>query len=307
MEFSFLYPRFLLLLLLIPFFLFVYFFSLVYNKKKALLYANFEAMERFYDIEFFSKNFMALYLNIAILVLIVFSISGMAVSFEAPTSSFVHVIAIDSSGSMGADDVFPNRFGAAKIGAKEFVDLMPLGTRIGVISFSGDSKVLNLPDTNKFKVKAAIDEAYFGEVPGTNIYNALITANKLFKDDKLKSVVLISDGQSNVNDAPSIIEYIKENGLVVNTIAVGTTSGGRTDLDVISKLDEDFLKSLAFNSGGRYFLVTNKDAMKRSIEAIAGIKSRKVTIDLSFYFLLAALALFTISWILHNLRFKVVP
>ena len=30
---------------------------LIYNKKKAVLFGNFEAMERFYDIEFFSKNF----------------------------------------------------------------------------------------------------------------------------------------------------------------------------------------------------------------------------------------------------------
>ena len=61
MELLFLYPKFLMLLLLVPFFIFVYFFSIAYNKKKAVLFANFEAMERFYDVEFFSKNFLALY------------------------------------------------------------------------------------------------------------------------------------------------------------------------------------------------------------------------------------------------------
>ena len=46
MGLSFLYPKFLALLLLVPFFVFVYFFSIVYNKKKASVFANFEALER---------------------------------------------------------------------------------------------------------------------------------------------------------------------------------------------------------------------------------------------------------------------
>ena len=66
MELVFLYPKFLAFLLLIPLFVFVYFFSLIYNKKKAIVFSNFEAMERFYDIEFFSKNFLALYLNLIV-------------------------------------------------------------------------------------------------------------------------------------------------------------------------------------------------------------------------------------------------
>ncbi|RMD46046.1 VWA domain-containing protein [Candidatus Pacearchaeota archaeon] len=307
MEFTFLYPRFLFLLFLVPFFLFVYFFSLIYNKKKALLYANFEAMERFYDIEFFSKNFMALYINLLVLVLLIFAIAGMGVSFKADSSTYSYVIAIDTSESMGADDLSPNRLEAAKAGAKWFVDLLPVGTEIGVISFSGDAKVLHVLSTNKEKVKAAISEASFGRIPGTNVYNAIISANKLLKDKRFKSVVLFSDGQSNVNDAPSIIEYLKRNEIVVNSIAVGTKEGGVSTLKVISKLDEDFLKSLAFNSGGQFFLVSNRDKMSRAIDKIANLKNKTVHLDLSFYLLLAAVVLFSISWILHNLRFRVVP
>ena len=76
MEFLFLYPRFLLLLVLVPFFVFIYFFSLVYNKKKAVLFGNFAAMERFFDIEFFSKNFMALYFNVGVLILLILALAG---------------------------------------------------------------------------------------------------------------------------------------------------------------------------------------------------------------------------------------
>jgi len=307
MEFTFLYPQFLLLLLLVPFFIFVYFFSFLYNKKKALVFANFKAMERFYDIEFFSKNFLALYLNVGILVLLILAIAGTSITFGADTSSFAHMILVDTSESMEADDISPNRLQAAIAAAERFLHLLPLGTEVGLISFSGDAKVLHSIDTSKVKVQSSLQEVMLGEIPGTNIYNALVTANKIFGDLQLKSILLISDGQSNVQDAPQIINYIEQNRLVVHVLAVGTKEGGITNQNVLSKLDEDFLKAISFNSGGGYFLAEDEETLKNAIDEIVQLTNREVSLDLTFYFLLAALLLFTLHWVLHNLRFRVVP
>ena len=307
MELTFLYPRFLLLLLLVPFFIFVYFFAIMYNKKKAVLFANFEAMERFYDMEFFSKNFIALYVNLLVVVLLVFSLAGTAVSFDADTSEFAYVIAIDTSSSMGASDVTPSRLVVAKEEAKAFVDLLPVGVEIGVIGFSGDASVLQEMDSSKIKSKMALDEIDFGVIQGTNIYNALISANKMFGLRQRKSVVLISDGQLNVGDAPQIIRYMNRNNLVVNTIAVGTTEGGLTQFDTVSKLDEDFLKSLAFNSGGEFFRVEDSSELENSLKTLVYEVNKEVEMDLSLYFLLTAIIIFTVLWVLYNLRLKVVP
>ena len=57
-SFLFLYPKFLFLLLIVPLFVVIYFFGILYNKKRAIVFANFQAMERIYDIEIFSKNFL---------------------------------------------------------------------------------------------------------------------------------------------------------------------------------------------------------------------------------------------------------
>lgn len=307
MEFVFLYPKFLLLLLLVPFFVFVYFFSLIYNKKKAILFANFEALERFYDVEFFSKNFSALYINLGILILLIFSLAGTSIMLDVDTSSFSYVIAVDTSGSMATTDVVPDRLIAAKEEAKNFVDLLPFGVEVGVVGFSGDAIVYQALDTSKIKTRMAIDELDFGTVQGTNIYNALISANKLFDSKQLKSVILISDGQLNVGDAPQIIKYINRNNLIVNTIAIGTEEGGTSGTDVISKVDEDFLKSLSFNSDGQFFRVKDVDEMSQSFSDLVDEIHKDVEIDLTFYLLLVAVVLFTILWILHNLRFKTVP
>jgi Ca-activated chloride channel homolog len=304
---SFLYPKFLMLLLLIPLFIFIYFFSLIYNKKKAMLFANFEAMERFFGMEFFSKNFLALYANLAILILIILTIAGMAVSFDVDTSAFSYVVAIDSSGSMETADIFPSRLGAAKISAKGFVDSLPVGVEVGVIGFSGDAQVLQELDVSKVKSKMAIDNVERGSVSGTNIYNALIAANKLFEGRQMKSVVLISDGQLNVGDAPQITRYASRNNLIINTIAIGTVRGGITEYNTISKVDEDFLKALAFNSGGEFFRATDRDDLESSFSELIRETNKEVTIDVSLYLLIFSLILFTITWVLSSFRFKTIP
>lgn len=307
MEFSFFYPQFLVMFFLVPFFVLVYFFSVMFNKKKAVVFSNFEAMERFYDVEFFSRNFIALYVNLGILIIFVLALSGLAVSFDVDTSSFSYVVLIDSSGSMATNDVFPSRFEAAKGEAKNFVDLLPVGVEVGVIGFSGDSVVYHEMDSSKLKVKLAIDNINYGVIQGTNVYNALINANKIFGNEQAKSVILISDGQLNVGDAPQIIRYINRNNIVVNTIAIGTEEGGTTEFDTVSKVDEDFLKSLAFNSGGQFFRVTEVDGFGESFETLVRETNKPVTVDLTVYLLLIGIILFTILWVLHSFKFRVLP
>jgi len=167
--------------------------------------------------------------------------------------------------------------------------------------------VLQTLDTSKLKLKMALDSVDYGMIQGTNIYDALIASNKLFDLRQMKSVILISDGQLNVGDAPRIIRYINRNNLIVNTIAVGTEEGGVTEFDTISKVDEDFLKALSFNSGGEFFRVKDVGDLDSSFNSLVEETNKEVTIDLSFYLLLVAIFMFTILWILYNLRFKVVP
>lgn len=307
MELVFLYPKFLSFLLLVPLFVFVYFFGLMYSKKKSMVFSNFHAIERFYDVELFSKNFLALYVNLAILVLLVLSLAGTGVSFTADTSVFSYVIAIDSSSSMSSDDVFPSRLDAAKSGAKRFVELLPVGVEVGILEFAGDAKVLQVLDSNKFKTNIAIDSVKYSDVQGTNIYNALIGADKLFEDRQLKSVILISDGQLNVGDVSKVIKYISRNGLTVNTVAVGSEEGGVTGFNTISTVDEDILKSLAFNSGGEFFRVKDVRDFDLLFDTLMNTMEAEVTVDLSFYFLIGAILMLTLLWVLYNFRFRVVP
>ena len=250
---------------------------------------------------------MALYINLFVLALLIFSLAGTAISFNADTSEFAYVIAIDTSSSMGTSDVAPSRLVVAREEAKKFVNSLPVGVEIGVIGFSGDAEVMQVLDSSKIKANMALDEIDFGTIYGTNIYNSLIAANKIFGLRQRKSIVLMSDGQINVGDAPQIIKYINRNNLIVNTIAVGTEEGGLTEFDTVSKVDTDFLKSLAFNSGGEFFRVEDAAELEASFNRLIVETNKEITIDLTFYLLLSAIIIFTILWVLYNLRLKVVP
>jgi Ca-activated chloride channel homolog len=307
---NFLYPNYLWFLLLVPFFVFIYFFGLSYNKKKAFVFSNFQAIERFYGIEFFAKNYLAMYLNICIVILMVLSLAGMGIDFTASTSAYSYVILIDTSGSMSATDIDPSRFEVAKETAKAFVDSLPLGVSVGVVGFSGDALVYQELVADKGKIKAGIENIEYGKVEGTNIYNAIITADKEFDkfvNDKMRSVILISDGQINVGEAPQILSFADRNELIINTIGVGSEEGGVSKYNTISKADVDFLKSIAFDSGGSFFRVETTDDFSESFDLLIERVLDKITIDISVYLLIAAVLLFVLNWVFHNLRLKVFP
>ncbi len=136
MEISFTHPYYLFLLVVIPLIIFIHFISLRHKGGHALKFANFEAISKIRGIDLYSKNISILILTILISILLIFSVAGFTIQRTMSASSFSFVIAIDSSTSMDADDMSPDRITAAKNTALKFVDLTPLGTRFGVISFS---------------------------------------------------------------------------------------------------------------------------------------------------------------------------
>ncbi|MFH1711545.1 MAG: VWA domain-containing protein [Nanoarchaeota archaeon] len=301
------YPGFLIFLLLVPFFVFVYFFSFFYNKKKAVIFPNFAIMERVSGMGVFSKNFSALYLNVVILCLLIFSVAGMGVSYNAETSSQSFVIILDSSSSMRTTDFLPNRLEAAKKSAKDFIDSLPTATEVGILSFAGNVNVIQEKETSKIKLKMAIDRVDFGTIEGTNVYGAVFAAQSIFEDANDKTVILISDGQVNVGEAEEIVNYANKKNMIIHTFAVGTQEGGFTKFDTLSKVDEEFLQALSFNTGGLSFSIKNSTEFEKSFRQLIMPIEREVNLNISFYLLLASLLLFSLNWVLYNFRFRIIP
>lgn len=307
MFFSFLYPKFLFLLLLVPIFILAYIISFVYHNKRAIVFPNFEAMERIFGVEILSRNSLSLIINISIVVLLVLALSGMQISMNKQASAYSYVLAIDNSASMMTNDIEPTRLDAAKETGKSFVDMIPAGNEIGVLEFSGVARTILGLETSKIKIKMAIDTITAGDNAGSDILDAVSTASEILKMREMKSIILVTDGQITESSLGQIIDYAKRNSVVVNTISVGTVEGGLTEIGVVSKSDKDFLLKLAEQTGGKYFDANDFDELKKSFKDIFKLVETTVYLNIDIYLLISTIFLIFANWILFSFRFRTIP
>lgn len=181
------------------------------------------------------------------------------------------IVAVDTSKSMLATDLKPNRLQQAKWGIRDMLGLLR-GDRAGLVVFSGVSYV-QCPLTSDYAaLMMYVEDLNVGLVPrgGTAITDALQTAMNSFDENSAadKLLVLITDGEDTVADPLSLVPDLKEQGIKVYAIGVGSPEGelipvvddsGREnylrDRDgqiVKSVLNEDMLKRLALSTGGAY-------------------------------------------------------
>ena len=307
MIIAFTRPEYLSLLLAIPVIILVHIISLKFVKKKAIKFANFEAISRIKGVELFSKNLTVLYLNIIIIILVVLSVSGMSITRNVSASRASFVLAIDSSGSMGAQDVYPNRIEAAKSAAIDFLNMVPEKTRISVVSFSGNSFIEQELTEDKDKLRTVINNINLKSVGGTDILGAVITSSNLLRDEESKIIVLISDGQANLNTLQSIIDYSNKNNVRIHSLGIGTLSGGTDETGAVFKISEDTLKTIAENTEGKYYNIKSAEDFFNSLNEIAGMTEKRDVYDMSLYLMISALALFILNFILINTRYRTLP
>jgi Ca-activated chloride channel family protein len=290
--------------------LLAHYLSLRFTRRKALKFANFPAIERITGKKILSKNYTLLFLRMATLCLLIFSVAGTTLWYEGQTTDFDFMLALDSSGSMLATDYTPDRMGAAKSAAMMFVDNLPGRSTIGVISFAGVSFIKQKPTSDLEKIRSAINNISIERVGGTAIGSAIITSsNLLAESERAKVLILLTDGQNNVG--PSIdtaVDYANENHLTINTIGIGTKEGGALpNLTFVSRLDTDTLKIISNSTGGKYYEARNETELSNVYREIALSSVQKLPVNLSLLFLFLAIILLFAEWGLANTKYRTLP
>lgn len=293
-------------LLLIPAVILIHFLTLKWKRSRALQFANFEAIAKVKGVDLLSKNILILVLTSLIIAVLVLSLAGMQIQMSLDATDFSFGITIDTSKSMEATDFPPTRFEAAKETAIDFIDLVPTATRVSVISFSGNAFIEQTLTTDKTVLKQAIAEIPLSTIGGTDLLEAIITSSNILEGEESKAIILISDGQINVGTIDDVISYATDNSVVVHTIGIGTEEGGATSFG-FSKLDEESLQALSFNTGGEFFRANNKEELRESLSSILELKTKKVFVDISSLLLIIGLVLFVLEFVLINTRFKIFP
>jgi Ca-activated chloride channel family protein len=199
---------------------------------------------------------------------------------EARSRGLDVVVAIDTSKSMLATDVAPNRLRRAQLAA---LDLKRLARadRLGLVAFAG-SAFLQCPltlDDEAFRQSVEALDVNIIPQGGSALSEAIVAAKSAFKEgnDNHKVLVLFTDGEDNEGNALEAAKAAGKDGLRIFTIGVGTANGellrvtdtqGRTEFikdaegnAVKSRLNEALLRDIAQETGGFFRLLSGADTM----------------------------------------------
>jgi Ca-activated chloride channel family protein len=201
------------------------------------------------------------------------------------------VMAIDVSASMLAKDLKPNRLEALKKVAIEFVNKRP-NDRIGIVVYAGESFTQTPITSDERIVKNTIRKIQWGQLDGgTAIGMGLGSAVNRLKDSKAKSkvIILLTDGVNNTGfvDPKTATDLAKELGIKTYTIGIGTngTAPFPVAKDMNGKLifqnskveiDEELLKYIAKETGGKYFRATNNSKLKAIYDEINKLEKTEI-------------------------------
>ncbi|AWT59857.1 MAG: hypothetical protein DF168_01054 [Candidatus Moanabacter tarae] len=186
------------------------------------------------------------------------------------------LIALDTSKSMLAEDINPNRMERAKLAILDLVNRIE-GDRVGLIAFSG-SAFLQCPltlDYNAFRLTLETINTSVISRGGTNFSAAIAEAQASFAvDDNFKVLVLITDGEDLEGAGIEQAKLAAREGVKIYTVGVGSPGGelipfhgvdGNIDFlrddngNVIkTRLDETTLREISKITDAFYFPMGSK-------------------------------------------------
>lgn len=232
-------------------------------------------------------------------VSITFAIGGMAIACLRPQWGIVTAqidahtkdvfIALDLSQSMLATDVYPNRLAIAQESIEHLLQTLPYD-RVGLILFA-DKPTLQAPLTQDTElVRSFIAQAPLLVGGGGTRFDTLLqmAAHHLVDGSAhQKILIILSDGEDFSTNLSPVIQELKQAGITIIALGVGTTQGAPIPLPngegfikdaqanpVISRLNPETLEQLAHATNGIYFSLENKQQALGRIQTIVEMAER---------------------------------
>lgn len=237
------------------------------------------------------------------------------------------MLAMDVSGSMGSTDILPSRMEVAKDVAGEFVRQRPVD-RIGLVIFSGESFTASPLTTDRGALIEQIQTLQSRRflMDGTVIGEGLATAVARLSESKTKSkvIILLTDGKEDppktrLIDPLTALDIAKANQVKVYTVGMSAlpsanNNNAQQGKSAASFLDEELLRKIANETGGRYFRAIDKEGLQNIYDQIDQLEKSKIEVisykryrELYLPFMLAALGFLLLEVILRLTVFRKFP
>jgi len=240
------------------------------------------------------------------------------------------VVALDASKSMFARDVAPNRITRATLELQTLLDELK-GDRVALVAFAGDA-FIQCPLTSDYEaVRLFLRAVDPMDMPqgGTDIGAALELSQQVLESTDRgaaeKVIVLISDGEDISGDMAGAVEKVKESGIRVLAVGIGSETGEPIPLvkdgqvvgyqkdqrgeTVLTRLDRAGMLALAEETGGEFFYEPRGVAMGEVVERIDQFQKSELESRISVryaerfqHYLLPGLALILLGMVLPTTR-----
>jgi Ca-activated chloride channel family protein len=291
------YPQYLLLLLIAP----VVFFAAVYGSVRGRAKLNAFAKSGVWDrirpyasVARVRARFALMFFG---LCLVAFSASGpkFGTAFEqVRTRGLDVVIAIDTSDSMLAQDMRPDRLAFAKHEIEKILELLK-GDRVALLPFSGGAYLLCPLTLDYSAIRMFLGVVDTDVIPteGTDLAGAIDAARATFDqtERKFRVMILITDGEDLQGEGLEAAKRASEDGIVIFVLGIGTDQGvpipvasaaGSVEYKkdkkgevVLSRISEKTLTKVAALTGGVYVKASYDDADRDAIFARIDRMERK--------------------------------
>ncbi len=253
---------------------------------------------------------------------LVVSLARPAREEKVPRERATIILAIDTSLSMEATDVPPNRLVVAQNAARTLLDILPEKINVGLVSFNGEGTILVPPTTDRAQVRQAIDTLELDE--RTAIGEAIITSLDAIKlapraegdldnEEVPARIVLLSDGKTTVGRPDSVgSAAAKEAGVPVHTIALGTDHGviylPDEPVPVPVDVDREALRRIAEETGGKSYTAATEGELREVYRNIGSSVGFEIEFrEVGLWFVGVGVALLFLSSTLSLLWFQRLP
>ena len=266
--------------------------------------------------------------------LIVFAVFCLFVALARPQYGFRWIdvkrkgidilFAIDTSKSMLAQDIKPNRLERARYGILDFVEKLD-GDRVGLMPFAGSAYLMSplTLDYNGFETSLSAVNTKTIPKGGTNLAELIKLADEtLTNNANHKILIVLTDGENLEGDVLKAAQKVGENGMTIHTVGVGTPQGeliptganntfikGDDGKYITSKLDQKMLERISSTTGGISVLLGNggagleriyQDKLKLIPKEELKERRKKVAIERFEYPLGLALLLFCLEFLIRE-------
>ena len=243
-----------------------------------------------------------------------------------PREEATVILAMDSSGSMTATDIAPDRMAVARDVAGSFVEDLPEDFQVGVVSFSDQADVIVPPTADRAEAVRALErlEADNGTALGDAIARSVeLGVSNLDEDEQPAEgespviVLVLSDGANTTGDFEPLeaAQQAVDAKVPVYTVALGTAEGTIEGPDgyggtrtIAVPPDPETLTEVAEMTGGRFFAAADAEALRSVYEEIGsqvGVEEEQR--ELTVVFTAAGAVLLLFGAVLSSLWFSRLP